>query len=408
MSDKRKTVGLMTMSNVINFGSALQTYATVKSVEKAGVDCVLIDYQYPSLWHINNAICDENKYNHKKKIIAWVKKVLIFFRLLFLARAIRILINHPKAARIKVKFQAFLCEIPSTPISYNRKSILKNPPDFDIYMTGSDQTWNPRYLHTDYSFLLNFVSDDAPKIAYAASFGTKKMLPEYREDYVRFLKRYDRISVRESSGVPLVKELTGKYAVHIPDPTLMLDKREWKEKIKNKLTLPEKFIFCYILDYVFSPYPQIVELVEHLAKISGLPVVVSGAGAVKITENCTQLTNDIGPEGFLECYDKASFVVTTSFHGTAFSVNFEKDFFTVLNPNASNDDRVKSFLESVGLSNRGLILSQTDISAITFDDMKTVHTESREVLLKMRQFSNDFLIEALTFAAEKSGRDENG
>lgn len=384
----------MTLSNVINFGSVLQTYATVKSVEKAGCNCVLIDYKYPSLWHIEQAIGNEN--NKSKSFLRHIVKI-IFIKLCLLSycRAVRSFFNRNKVKRLFVIFQGFLREISITPIQYNRKSILKNPPKFDIYMTGSDQTWNPRYLHTDYSFLLNFAPKNAPKIAYSASFGAKKMLPEYRDDYIKYLRQYDRISVRESSGVLLVKELTNKDAVHIPDPTLMLNKNEWAQQSRNKLNLPENFIFCYILDYVFNPYPQIINLVEHLAKISQLPVVVLGDGAVKITDNCTQLKNDIGPEGFIECFEKASFVVTTSFHGAAFSVNFEKDFFAVLNPGGSIDDRVKSFLESVDLSHRGLILPQTDIKAITLEDMKTDHTASAKCLQKMRSDSMAFLTEAL-------------
>ena len=391
----------MTLSNVINFGSALQTYATIKTVEKAGYSCVLIDYDYPTWWHIKNALGTENDTDHKRRFIAFIKKVLNFFGLLNSVRRVRMFLNRKKTDKLKVQFRNFLQELPITPVMYNRITILKNPPAFDIYMTGSDQTWNPRYMHTDYSFLLNFAPDKAPKIAYSASFGAQKMLPEYREDYIKYLSRYDRISTREPSGVPLVKELTGKVAVHTPDPTLMLNKEEWRKKIKQKLKLPGKFIFAYILDYVFNPHPQIEELLKHLSKITGMPVVLAGEGAVKISENDTIFTAPIGPDGFLECFDKASFVVTTSFHGAAFSVNFEKDFFAVLNPNASIDDRVKSFLESVDLSSRGLVLPQTDISAITVNDMHTDHTASAQRLQEMREYTLSYLKEALDSGVKK-------
>lgn len=391
----------MTLSNVINFGSVLQTYATIKTVEKIGYDCVLIDYDYPTWWHIKSAVGGENNTGNKRYVILFVKKVLHFFGLLNTARRVRMILNRKKTNALKSQFRDFLQDQPITPVLYNRTSILKNPPAFDIYMTGSDQTWNPRYMHTDYSFLLNFAPDKAPKIAYAASFGAKKMLPEYREDYVKYLNCYDRISTREPSGVPLVKELTGKDAVYTPDPTLMLNRAEWDKKIKQKLNLPEKFIFAYILDYVFNSHPQIEELLKHLSKITGMPLVLAGEGAVKISENDTIFTIQIGPDGFLECFDKASFVVTTSFHGTAFAVNFEKDFFAVLNPNASIDDRVKSFLKSVDLLSRGLVLPQTDISAITVNALHSDHTASAKRLQEMREQTLNYLTEALDSAAKK-------
>lgn len=405
MPDNKKKVGLMTLSNVVNFGSALQTHATIKTVEKLGYDCVLIDYRYPTNWHTNNATGNENTGNNV--IIRLIKLILRKIYLFKIARMIKQMLNRKQKHYSNI-FYDFVKKTPVTSVLYDRKSILKNPPVFDIYMTGSDQTWNPRYLHTDYSFLLNFAPENAPRIAYSASFGAKKMLPAYREDYIKYLQKYDRISVREQSGVPLVKELTGKDAQHLFDPTLMLNKTEWKKAVSgHRLNLPEKFIFCYILTYVFNPYPQLNDLINHLSKISGLPVVILGGGIN--TEGITAqiLTNEIGPEGFLECYERASFVITTSFHGTAFSVNFEKDFYAVLNPNSSADDRVISFLQATDMENRGLLLPQTDIASITLEDMKTDHTASIPRVREMRQKTFEFLTEALDFASKKCGEYHN-
>lgn len=399
MNSNRKTVGLMTMSNVINFGSTLQTYATIKTVEKVGYSCVLIDYDYPAFWYTKNAIGNEYK-RPQSLFITIIRPLLRFTGLLNCARWLWVLLHRKKTNHLKGIFRNFLHDIQITPEIYDRISILKKPPVFDIYMTGSDQTWNPRYLHTDYSFLLNFVPDKVPKTAYAASFGAKKMLPEYRDAYVKYLSRYDRISTRETSGVRLVKELTGKDAIYTPDPTLMLGREDWCKKFKQKLNLPKKFIFAYILDYVFNPFPKIGELLKHLSRITDMPIVVAGI-PVKITESTIVLTDEIGPDGFLECLDKADFVVTTSFHGTAFAVNFEKDFFTVLNHNASIDDRVKSFLESVDLGCRGLVLPQTDIAKITVNDMHTGHSSSAKRLQEMREYTLKYLMEILDWAAQK-------
>lgn len=402
MNSPKRTVGLMTLSNVINFGSALQTYATIKTVEKAGFDCTLIDYAYPSAWHINNAPGGEN-YTSGNKLKSFIKTVLYKIGLLNMACLLWMLLHRRKKVVVERIFREFLEKLPITEKMYDRKSILKIPPEFDIYMTGSDQTWNPRYMHTDYSFLLNFAPDKAPKISYAASFGATEILPAYTEVYKRYLMRYDRISVRESTGVPLVKNLTGQNAVHVPDPTLMLNGCEWNKINKNKLNLPEKYIFAYILNYVFNPYPKVCDLLDHLSQISGLPVVFYGSTP---RENYLNVDDSMGPEGFVECFANASFVVTTSFHGSAFSVNFEKDFLAVLNHTSSKDDRVKSFLRTVGLENRGIILPETDILSITAADMNTDHTRSREILNEMREKTFEYLKEALEFSCRKCEQGE--
>ena len=157
----------------------------------------------------------------------------------------------------------------------------------------------------------------------------------------------------------------------------------------------------YILDYVFNPYPYVVEFLNHLSKISNMPVVFYGADVRTLGGDYRYVDNSIGPDGFVECFVNASFVVTTSFHGSAYSVNFEKDFFVVLNHTSSKDDRVKSFLASVGLENRGLLLPQLDISSVTVEDMKTDHTNSRAYLQQMRDDSREYLKEALDFAVHK-------
>ena len=390
----------MTISNVINFGSALQTYATVKLIKKAGFFCKIINFDYPSQWHSENCQGFENQSSKTRRVLRILAAKI---GILNAYRNLRKRVHFRKKQRQEIVtamvFRNFLNSIGLTEKVYDRNTILQDPPAADIYITGSDQTWNPRYLHTDYSFLLNFAPQDAPKISYAASFGASELFPKYKEAYSKYLKRYDRISVRESSGVTLVKELCGKDAVHVLDPTLMLDADEWSTLNTNKIALPEKFIFCYILDYVFSPGPALKKLIDHLSEITGLPVIT--CPEVYSYPQGRSFSEEIGPDGFIECFAKATFVVTTSFHGSAFSVNFKKDFFAVLNPNSTKDDRVRNFLSSVKLEHRGLLLPETDVSKITLADLKTDYTESSVCLENMRKNSWAYLKEALDYSARK-------
>lgn len=390
-----KKVGIITMHRVPNYGSVLQTYATYRKVLQLGYTPEIIDYQYPDSYHLDCAASYENKSIVKKLTIKkCVKSVLRCIGLLGIARAI----VGFRAKRDCDKFYGFVNRMIFSS-KYTKKSILRNPPKYDIYLTGSDQTWNPRYLYHDYSFLLNFAPKNARKISYAASFGSSAIGDEFKKEYSRLLKRYNSISVREGSGVKVVEELAARPALHVLDPTMLLSADEWKNEIVQKSKFPEKFIFCYCMNYVFDPFPQMLELLHHLsAVVMNMPVLFHGGRQYwdVIKNSDIEVVHGFGPEEFLEIYDKASFVVTNSFHGVAFAINFQKDFFAVLNPNpTTTDDRVKDCLKTFDLENRGLNLAEININDIKIQNIPTDHSESQKRLNKLRDDSISYLAHAL-------------
>lgn len=401
MEQEKKSVGIITMHRVINYGSALQTYATVKTVEKLGFLPTVIDYDYPTSYHIKYAVGCENVISPKgiKKIVKLILKII---GLLDFVQRIRARLYLYQDNR-RDFFKQFIEHLPLTQ-RYNRKNILKKPPKFDIYMTGSDQTWNPRYLHRDYSFLLNFAPKEAPRISYAASFGSSELAMEYQDDYRQYLSCYDRISVRESSGVKLVDDLCNKKAVHVLDPTLLLNHQEWKTLIAKTPEHPKHFIFCYCLSYVFEPAPEIFDLLKYLQTLLECHVLFF-ADTIRLHKIAStynfQVIIPSSPASFIALYSNAQFIVSTSFHGTAFAVNFNKDFYAVLNPNFSKDDRVRNFLDSVGLTSRGLNLKKTDVSKINAADLQIDYRECNQKLEELRKYSLDYLSEALDFASQK-------
>ncbi|MBR4254945.1 MAG: polysaccharide pyruvyl transferase family protein [Lentisphaeria bacterium] len=343
-------VGFITIHRGINFGTALQTFAMHTALERLGYSATLIDYQYPAKYHLSKAARDENR-----KRFSFLERFPLVFSV---ARTIKRLMTGEfwETRRQKDKFRAFLDRIPHTK-EYDMAGIEKDPPQFDIYLTGSDQCWNPRYMHHDHSMLLNFAPDSAPKIAYASSFGCSELGPEFREEYRHYLLRYNALSVRERSGCSLIEDLTGrKDARYVLDPTFLLDGNDWLNAIKsNTIQVKGKYILCYILDYVFNVYPAINAMIEEVRKAYGLPLVFIGKNLYPARSNVRTLM-DVGPEDFLDLVSKAAFVVTTSFHGTAFSINFRKDFLAILNPNQSLDDRVANILKATGMSDRGVLL----------------------------------------------------
>ena len=208
MTNKR--VGILTMHKVLNYGSALQAYATQHTIETLGYDCELIDYKYPNLEHL----AFQGRISQAKDLS--LKDIL---RLMF--HQIKVRFRND----VKNRFDDFYSDFfnCSTNVYNNRLEILTNYPVYDIYITGSDQVWNPDYIGFDTNFMLNFAPKGARKISYASSFTISEIPSCLKKTYAESLEDYHMISVRESSGQKIVKELTDKESVVVCDPTLLLD-----------------------------------------------------------------------------------------------------------------------------------------------------------------------------------------
>lgn len=356
-----KTVGVVTIHRILNHGSVLQALATCRAVAQCGYEAKIIDYRYPSLYHLLHAQGFEidNVPAGAGGVKGAVKRMLVSCGLRLAIPAWRWLKAaagcREKARRFREFRRRFL---PLTGV-VSRKRLHAEPPAFDAYMTGSDQTWNPRYLHRDFTFLLDFAPPGSPCISYGASFGASSIGCEFREDYARLLDRYRSLSVRESSATALVRDLTGREAEHVLDPTFLLERDEWMEFASPPDGIVKgRYIFCYCLDYVFNPFPGIVDELSQLSERLGCPVVFYSCNARHnriVSNKGFIIVPSMGPDEFLGLMDRASFVVSTSFHGVAFAVNFGKEFLAVLNPGASKDDRVSDFLQSMGLKQRGVV-----------------------------------------------------
>ena len=216
---------------------------------------------------------------------------------------------------------------------------------------GSDQVWNPIHMKGDDTFLLGFLSSDAYKISFSSSFAIKTLPYELENKYKELLKRFKFISVREKNGQELIKNLIGRKVSITLDPTLMLNRTDWGRltaTCPNKFK-QEKYIVLYIQNYAFNPAPYIYELLINLQKETGLKVYsLSHIPSIYQNEN-TEIMIDASPITFLQVFEGASYVVTSSFHGTAFALNFTVPLFSVVSNKATEDDRQVSLLKSLGL-----------------------------------------------------------
>ena len=342
-----KTIGIITMHKVLNYGSALQAWATQEYLIKIGYQATLIDYIYPNKSHL------------KSKVSIWLKIV----------RFIKNLKEGFPLKKKKKRFEAFWDKNYHLSQMYETKERLHStPPIYDVYLVGSDQVWNYDYIKDDTSFFLSFVKH-GEKMSYASSFSKNRLTDEYKQKLKILLKDFKALSVRESNGVKIVNELFPDKCHLSLDPTLLLNKEDYTPLIEqSQIIIKEPFILVYILNYAFNPYPYATKFIEKAAQDTGIKVVCldfSSRQNLKV-KNMMHLHDSVGPCEFLWLFANASLIITTSFHGTAFAINFGKPFYSIINDDNSGDDRMKSLIEQCDATNR-MIRKNEKIPTISTD-----------------------------------------
>lgn len=365
----KKSVGIITMHKIYNFGSALQAYALMRVICDLGYETELIDYQFPNAYH------GVRKKNFIKRLKNWIG------RRLSLTQGFATLNAYDRY------WKSFFClSVPYT----SPKMLKENPPRYDVYVTGSDQVWNTDYTKDDSSFLLAFVKD-GKKIAYAPSFSKSTLDDRYVDMFKTYLSQYDSLSVREESGVELIRNLIQRESSVVLDPTLLLTRDEW-----NKVADTEedhykgrRYIFLYIQKYSFDPSESIVKLVKTVKERLGLPVV--SFGSMEHVGLSCEVVNGVGPIQFLHLVRNASYIVTASFHGTAFAINYGIPFSSMIKSESFNDDRQMSLMSMFKMSDR-MVRMDDDMTSL---NLSVSFDRANELLSYWRQQSKEYLINSL-------------
>ncbi len=328
----RKRVGLITIYHVPNYGSVLQTYATQILLEKLGYECDIINYKYPNEYHHS---LGRPKQSLKSKI----------------GRLFGLSASHRKAN----KLESFKKKHFNFTELYSHLNELKsaNWDKYDMFVVGSDQVWKSKYTLGDTAFLLSFVPDKKKRISIASSFATNSIPAEYRERYRKHLEKFNAISVREQNGINIIKnELQLDCTPEVVlDPTLLLSREEWLNTIpRSNFRKKKKYILLYMLTYAFEPRPYIFEVLKHLQSQDDYEIIAlegyTPAGQAQGIEMIDKTDSSI-PE-FIDLFANADVVVTSSFHGTAFAVNFGIPLVSIV-PGDKGDDRQSSLLKTIGL-----------------------------------------------------------
>ena len=278
---------------------------------------------------------------------------------------------------------------------YGYNNLKKSSNDYDAFVLGSDQLWQPMNLENHY-FTMEFIDDRKLKITYAPSFGVSEIPKRQIEKTKAYLKRIEYISVREESGQKIVKELINRDVPIVLDPTFMINLGEWekiqpKEKVYNK----NKYIFCYFL----GDNQEHRDIVNKVKKLTGYDIVtlphIDEIAKSDINFGDAKLY-DIGPAELLNLIKSAEIIFTDSFHCTAFSIMYQKKFFTFNrfknNTKGSTNTRLKSILSLLGLENR-LITNYGDCLRMYNQDID--FKSANEKLEKLRKKSMDYFKDAI-------------
>jgi hypothetical protein len=370
-----KKIGIITIVNVNNYGAELQAFALNYKLRKLGYDNEIINYLYyknPDYKKEKNSrpIVKISLINNvKQNILKWID--------------ILNTLTHPVNKKLrKSRFDDF--HKLNTKISKPYKSfseLYNSKLPYDIFIVGSDQVWNPNTRTSLKPYFLTFAPENKKKISYASSFGVGSLDPGFHLAYKECFENLDYISCREKVGVEIIKDVIGKEATHVVDPTLLVSKKEW-ESIMVPYHSEEPYILLYILTH--SPY--ITKLALEVQKRTGYKVIRVCFNSIN-TEKDPNILNivDAGPAEFLGLYANASFVITNSFHGSIFSLIFEKEFFTITPLSKSNNSRQVGLLKMVNLENRilkeGSDINLINMVSIDYGPVKKIIEIEKEISL---------------------------
>lgn len=369
-----KTVGVVTYHRSINYGAILQAYSLQEVLSDMGYGVELIDYQGLAPMSLRTI-------PSRLKHYMWTH---------LLARA---LVGNSRVERTNVFRRRYLR---ISHISYDGPQALHmNPPEYDAYITGSDQVWNPLINGGDSSYFLTFAPRDRIRISYAASFGVSTIAERFRDDYAKWLSQIHHLSTREYIGKDIVRELSGRDSVVTLDPTLLLDQGQW-DRVATPYGIGGDYILCYYMPGDSVVTKCIGDIARRVSCFTGWPVVNIGEKEYMRLVPWRRSIFDAGPAEFVGLVRDASFIVTNSFHGAAFAVNYRKPFVVPINsdisPERSLASRILTLLGSLGLKER--LLPAT--AAPPEDTILHIEYQSAsELLQRERQRSMDFLNRAL-------------
>jgi len=278
------------------------------------------------------------------------------------------------------KFTASYLNV-DTVLYKSNHELKKNPPQADAYICGSDQIWNTLYPNgKDAAFYLDFVPDDKLRLSYAASFAIDEIADGIKPFVREKTKRLSSVSVRETSGISILKQL-GVKAQQVLDPVFLVSGKHWVETFVTPLY--EKYIFVYD----FDSNPLIEKLAKEIALRKGYKIFTVNRNISYAHKNFWYCA----PDMFISLICHAQYIITNSFHALAFSLIFEKQL-CVVNRHEKINTRMRDLLDLVGL-NQYLVEDIADFELLPLIDYKIVNPTLAKYIENSKSFLKDNLID---------------
>jgi hypothetical protein len=321
-----------------SFGAVLQAYSLQNFILEHGFENKVIDYS-------GNRAGSFRLYSKSKKPKALISNIDIAL--------------HKKSVVCgNNRFIAFITNRIIKTEPYDSVQQLKdNPPMVDVYITGSDQVWSVGGGIGE-AYFLNFGNEDIKRISYAASMGKSVIAEEHRETIKKYLGKFSAISVREHALKEAITPLVNCDIEENIDPVFLTSAKHWRTLQHKVSGMDKPYILCFC---IYRPHWLNGEL-KKLHKVTGKDIVIIEPSSLRNIYHNNQI-RDAGPEEFLWLIDNADAVITTSFHGVAFSMIFQKPLYAIVNPDAP--ERISNLLNLLGADKT--IVDRLDVTPPKYD-----------------------------------------
>lgn len=322
-------IAIITFHRALNYGAVLQAFALQKKLEDMGHEAVILDHNNKKIASINAVL----RIGDNKNIIHMVKE----------------LVNVPFRLIRKRKFEDFIsAKLKIYPIE-DEKKLAEINDTFDMFITGSDQVWNPYLTDYDDAYFLDFVSSSEKKVSYAASIGIKCFSDDDQLRVSEMLQSFVKISVREQSAKDLLQNIVDIPIRVVVDPTLLVERTVYKDWIKSDSK--SKYIFVYSLNSEVNLMKSVFELAEK----ENLKIFYICNELYDMKKHINRRIHHVlnpSPERFISLLANAEYIATNSFHGTVFSILFHKQFLCETDYGKGKNGRITDLLSACGLSER--------------------------------------------------------
>lgn len=335
-------VGILTFPNSTSYGATLQMYALYRIINELGHDTEVINY--------HNAYMKAQRHTGRQRAMKGLRNA---------AKSVVKAVLHRRLDPVFRQFEKEKVDLFPKEAFVKKEALHFADERYDAVICGSDQVWNPNITNSDLSFFLDFCGEKTKRISYAPSFGIENLSEQLTRSVERELNRFSSISVREESGRALVERMTGKDVPIVVDPTLLIDADAWTRMESEH----PQGNGDYILYYTVHSSASLMKYCKSLSEKTGLRIIVVGGNAVRKMMNRDPMLDyavDVSPSEWLYLIHHARYVVTNSFHGTAFSINYRKDFYVEFSSPANS--RLEHITNMLGLQSRIVGAGMADYS----------------------------------------------